>query len=181
MNTARDRVIDELLVMRCQQGDRQSFNLLVRRWQKPLWRYARSLTGDTDAAWDVTQETWMAILAKLKKLSDPAWFAAWAYRIVHNKAADRARRAARRKRLTDTLAREQCPRQPPPTENPGDDLADALRKLAPGRRELLMLKYDRDLNLLEIALVLGIPVGTVKSRLYQARNELKRILEGDQS
>jgi len=164
--------------MRCQQGDRQSFNLLVRRWQKPLWRYARSLTDSSDTAWDVTQETWMAILAKLRKLSDPAWFAAWAYRIVRNKAADHARRAARRNRLTNALAREQHADRQPPADNPGDDLAAAMRKLPPDQRELLTLKYGRDLNLIEIALVLGIPIGTVKSRLHQARNELnKQILE----
>jgi RNA polymerase sigma-70 factor (ECF subfamily) len=62
MDTARDKVIDQLLVIRGQAGDRECFDLLARRWQRRLWRYAQQLTGSRDAAWDVTQDTWLAIL-----------------------------------------------------------------------------------------------------------------------
>lgn len=82
MNTARDRVIDQFLVIRCQAGDAACFDLLTRRWQRPLWRYAHRLTGSADAAWDVTQEAWLVILRQIGRLSAPAWFGAWAYRIV---------------------------------------------------------------------------------------------------
>ena len=57
MRTTRDRVLDEMLVIRCQEGSQTAFELLVRRWQRSLWRYARRLTGSADAAWDVMQET----------------------------------------------------------------------------------------------------------------------------
>jgi RNA polymerase sigma-70 factor (ECF subfamily) len=60
-------------------------------------------------------------------------------------------------------------------------VAEALRRLPPDRQELLTLKYGEDLNILEIALVLGIPAGTVKSRLHAAREQLREILEGDES
>lgn len=180
MNRARERVIDELLVLRCQGGNREAFDLLVRRWQRRLWQYARRLTGSSDAAWDVMQETWMAILKQIRKLNDPAWFAAWAYRIVRNKCADHCRKASRRRNLADALAERQrasnsC------REGPGDAVAQALRRLSPDRQELLTLKYGADLNIIEIALVLGIPAGTVKSRLHHAREQLRQILEGDES
>lgn len=58
---------------------------------------------------------------------------------------------------------------------------EALRRLPPDRQELLTLKYREDLNIIEIAVVRGIPAGTVKSRLYHAREQVRRILEGDES
>jgi len=180
MDKARERVIDELLVMRCQEGGREAFDLLVRRWQRRLWRYARRLTYSNDAAWDVTQETWIAILRQIRKLSDPAWFAAWAYRIVRNKCVDHCRRASRQRHLADGLAERQRANNPP-QEGPGDAVAQALRRLPPDRQELLTLKYGEDLNVIEIAVVLGIPAGTVKSRLHHAREQLRRILKGDES
>jgi RNA polymerase sigma factor (sigma-70 family) len=181
MDKARERVIDELLVLRCQEGSRESFELLVRRWQRRLWRYARRLTGSNDAAWDVTQETWMAILRRIRKLSDPAWFAAWAHRIVRNKCTDHFRRAGRQRKLADALAQRQRADDDPPREGPGAAVQEALRRLPPDRQELLALKYGADLNIVEIAVVLGIPTGTVKSRLHHAREQLRRILEGDES
>jgi RNA polymerase sigma-70 factor (ECF subfamily) len=182
MDKARDRVIDELLVMRCQGGSRESFDLLVRRWQQRLWRYARGLTGSSDAAWDVTQEAWIAILRQLRTLSDPAWFAPWAYRIVRNKCADYGRRASRRRNLAETLAGErQRVEENPASGGPGDAVAQALWRLPPGRRELLALRYVQDLNIVEIAVVLGIPAGTVKSRLHHAREQLRRMLQGEKS
>jgi len=181
MGKARARVIDELLVMRCQQGSRESFDLLVRRWQRRLWQYARRLTGSNDAAWDVMQETWIAILRQIRELSDPAWFAAWAYRIVRNKCADYCRRASRQRNLAEALAEQRRANDDPPQEAAGDAVAEALRRLPADRQELLTLRYGTDLNIIEIAVVLGIPAGTVKSRLHHAREQLRRILEGDQS
>ncbi len=181
MDKAHDRVIDELLVMRCQEGNRDAFDLLVRRWQRRLWRYARQLTGSGDAAWDVVQETWVAVLKQIRRLNDPAWFAAWIYRIVRHKCADHGRGVARRTRLASSLAERHRPAENPPDRGPADAVAEAMSKLPPDRRELLVLKYGANLNLAEIAVVFGIPVGTVKSRLHNARKELKRILEGDES
>ncbi len=181
MDKARERVIDELLVVRCQEGSRESFDLLIRRWQRRLWRYARRLTGSSDAAWDITQETWIAILRQIRKLGDPAWFGAWAYRIVRNKCADHCRRAGRRRHLADGLADRQRANDGPPRGGPGDAVAEAVRRLPPERQELLALRYGQDLNILEIAVVLGVPAGTVKSRLHHAREQLRQILEGDES
>jgi len=192
MNRAKhkshERVIDELLVVRCQQGDRKCFDLLIRRWQRRLWRYARSLTGDDDAAWDVMQETWIAVLKRIRKLNDPAWFAAWACRIVRNKSADQCRRAVRRRKLADGLARRQEEHATTRAESSSDPAADAsdavaaaLRRLPAEKQELLALKYGQDLNVVEIGVVLGIPAGTVKSRLHHAREQLRQILEGEES
>jgi RNA polymerase sigma-70 factor (ECF subfamily) len=179
MDRAHERVIDELLVIRCQAGDREFFELLVRRWQHRLWRYARRLTGSEDAAWDVVQETWMVILRQIRRLSDPAWFAAWVYRIVRNKCADHCRSASRQRGLVDAVAESQTADDEPLRDDSCDAVAAAVRRLPRDCQELLMLRYGEDLNILELAAVLGIPAGTVKSRLYHAREQLRRILKGE--
>ena len=181
MNKARERVIDELLVTRCQEGCRESFDLLARRWQRRLWRYARRLTGHDDAAWDVMQEAWMAMLRQIRKLNDPAWFAVWAHRIVRNKCADHVRRSGRQRKLAEALTQQRRVDEDPPRKSPGYAVAEALRQLPPDRKELLTLRYGQELNILEIAVILGIPTGTVKSRLHHAREEIKNILKGDRS
>lgn len=181
MDKARDRVIDELLVIRCQQGSRESFDLLVRRWQRKLWRHARGIIGSNAAAWDVTQETWMAILRRIRTLKDPAWFGAWAHRILRNKCVDYCRKAGRQRRLAEEMVKRQEAGDDSYREDPGNPLAEALRRLPADRRELVTLKYGANLNIVEIAVILGVPVGTVKSRLHQTREQLRRILQGDES
>jgi RNA polymerase sigma-70 factor (ECF subfamily) len=181
MDQARDRAVDDLLVMRCQAGRRDAFDVLLRRWQRPLWRYARSLTESDEAAWDVMQETWMTVLRQIRRLSDPAWFGAWAHRIVRNKSADHSRRSGRRRRLAQALAERGSIGADPPRQASGPAVAEAVSQLPPDTRELLALRYGGDLNTLEIALVLGIPAGTVKSRLHHARGQLRRMLKGTES
>ncbi|MGD2110714.1 MAG: RNA polymerase sigma factor [Phycisphaerae bacterium] len=174
-----DRVIDELLVIRCQSGHEGSFDLLIRRWQHRLWQYARRLAGSDDDAWDVTQEAWLAMLRQLHKLEDPAWFAAWAFRIVQNKCSDHVRNAQRRRRLKQKVSERLTVADTVPREPTGRPVADALRRLPRDQQELLILKYGQELNIVEIAVVLGVPAGTIKSRLHNAREQLRRILEGD--
>lgn len=175
------RAIDELIVLRCQAGRRDAFDMLFRRWHRRLWRYARSLTGSSDAAWDVTQETWIAVLRQIRRLNDPAWFATWVHRIVRNKSADYHRRIGRRQRLAEGLADRQRAETDPSDSGPADAVSRAVSLLSPDKQELLMLRYAQDLDLIEIAVVLGIPAGTVKSRLHNAREQLRAILEGDRS
>jgi RNA polymerase sigma-70 factor (ECF subfamily) len=179
MTDARERVLDELLVLRCQEGSRTAFDLLVRRWQRRLWRYARRLSGSDEAAWDIMQETWIAVLRQIRRLNDPAWFTAWVYRIVRNQYATYCRGASRQRKLREKLSRSQSVQDGRPQETHEGTVAAALRKLAPDRRDLLALKYGEALNVVEIAVILGVPVGTVKSRLHHARRQLRQILEGE--
>jgi len=181
MDKAREKVIDELLVIRCQEGSRESFELLMRRWQRRLWRYARRLTGSEDAAWDVMQETWLAILRQMPKLSDPAWFPVWAYRIVRNKSTDYTRSAIRQRQLAEALAERNSVSRERNRAESSESLVEALRRLPPDQQELLALKYSAELSVVEIAVVLGIPAGTVKSRLHYIREHLRRIMKGDKS
>ena len=75
----RERITNELLVLRCQEGDVAAFEQLVERWQERLWRHAWRLTGDENAAWDALQEAWIGISRGLRRLAEPAAFPGWAY------------------------------------------------------------------------------------------------------
>jgi RNA polymerase sigma factor (sigma-70 family) len=172
-------VLDELLVLRAQEGSREAFEALATRWQERLWRHARRLTGRDDAAWDALQEAWIGIAGGLAGLRDAGAFRCWAYTIVTRAANGRARRAPDERpaapEALDALA--------------GDDGAEderaravarlraALDRLAGGERALLSLRYLEGLGLRELSRVFGIPEGTVKSRLFHAREHLRETLE----
>lgn len=177
MSRERGRVLDELLVLRSREGSRRAFGLLARRWQGRLWRHARRLTGQSDAAWDVSQEAWLSIAKDLSGLDDPARFGSWAYTIVTRRAADWLRRNGGE---ADTEVLEDG-RQPdePRTETSGkiEALRSALRRLPGGQRALLSLRYVDGYEVAAIAQILGVPEGTVKSRLHTARERLRGLIE----
>ena len=183
MDARQDKACDEWLVLRSQDGDAQAFELLVTRWQPKLLRHARRLLGsdraEADAAHEAVQEAWLAIVRGLGRLEDPARFRTWTYRIVSRRCVDRFRRRRRDRQLTETLTREAARGA---SERSGGDppnrgLRAALRRLDPVHRCVLELKYLDGLNVREISEALDIPVGTVKSRLFHARNRLKRTME----
>jgi RNA polymerase sigma-70 factor, ECF subfamily len=163
---------DQLLVMEAQDGDAQAMETLVGRWQKRLWVHACRLTADHDAAWDITQQSWLGIIKGLRKLQDPARFRAWAYRIVTNKSLDwlRRRKAGPQTGLdvVHTLSAE---------ENEEIGIVELLQKLDADKRTAVSLFYFEELSVFEIAEALRIPPGTVKSRLASARKELKTLWE----
>ena len=92
MEKSPDAIYDELLVLRCQDGEEAALGDLVNRWQSRLLRFALQITDRRDAAADVVQESWLAIVRGIHKLDDPASFPKWAYRIVRNKSVDWTRR-----------------------------------------------------------------------------------------
>ena len=181
---AYDPAYDELLVLRCQDGDASALNELVDRWQSRFVGHACRLTGQRDSARDAVQEAWLAIVRGMGRLDDPTRFAPWAYRIVGNKAVDWVRRQGRRRRLDQDLLDEQRREEELARgELAGDQgqelLVAALRALPRPQQALLALYYQDGFSVREIADILEIPAGTVKSRLFHARGQLKRALEGD--
>jgi RNA polymerase sigma-70 factor, ECF subfamily len=174
-----ERLDDELLVLRCQEGDAEAFAALVGRWQPRLWRHARRLTGNESTSWDVLQEAWVAISRGLIGLADAAAFPAWAYQIVSYKCRDALRRDRRRRAATEVYF-ERMQSHEQETAGAGqqhNSLQEALEQLAGPDRALLSLRYEERFDTAEIARVLGIPEGTVKSRLFYARKRLRKYLE----
>ncbi len=172
----RDQIYDQLLVIRCQEADADALDELLIRWQQRLWRHAVRLTGDSEAAWDILQETMVAICRRITCLNEPAAFPAWAYRIATNQCRDFFRRKQRQDRLIEAY-HEQPPRERPRDPVSVMDLQAAVAQLTGPQQVLLSLRYEEGFSEAEIANVLGIQAGTVKSRLFTARQQLRSLLE----
>jgi len=178
MSKTRDQLYEELLVLRSQRGDAQALDELVGRFQHRLWRHAYQLLGEEDGAWEVLQEGWLAIIKGLPSVRDPAAFARWTYRIITNKAADWLRKCRREELVfTDEVAEDVGPVRAVLRGN--DPVKAALQLLPASSRALLSLRYGGDLSILEIATILGVPEGTVKSRLHRVREALRALLEAN--
>jgi RNA polymerase sigma factor (sigma-70 family) len=159
----------ELLVVRCQLGERDALAELVRTWHTQLWNYARRMAGSAELADELTQETWVAVLRGLPSLRSPERFAPWLFSIARRRLANRLRELYREPAV---VADE------PVFDDPLDrvELLAGLAALPLLEREVLVLFHVHDLSLQECAEVVGVPVGTVKSRLFRARRMLRDAL-----
>lgn len=166
---------NELLVLRCRTGDRSAFEALVERWQQRLWRHARLVIGDEDAAWDAVQETWVAIVRGISKLEAAGAFPAWAYRILTAKCADIVRKRQRHRRVTDDLINE-AEHADEGRAVDHDALESAIARLPENERAILSLHYVEGYTTNEIAEILGVAQGTVKARLFDAREHVRRLM-----
>ena len=176
-----ERIFDELLARRCKRGESQAWRMLVGRYEKRLLYFIRRLVDDERDAWDVLQQTWMSAVKSIGKLEEPRALRTWLYRIARNESINHLRRDGRRMEASDSEA----------VENVVDDSADddtwstetaeqvhaALARLPRRHREVLTLHFLEDASVEEIATVLDVPAGTVKSRLYYARAALREQLE----
>ncbi|MFL9841116.1 sigma-70 family RNA polymerase sigma factor [Sphingomonas sp. ST-64] len=177
--TEQARSADELLVIRCQLGERRAFDALIARWADPVANYARRVCQDGDAAAELAQDVWLRVVRGIDRLEDASRFRSWLFGIAHRAFSDLLRRRYR-----------ELPSSADDFEQIADEpLADAhadleqmehgLARLPPVEREILTLFYLRELTIDETAEALAIPPGTVKSRLHRARRLLRRELEHD--
>lgn len=168
-----ERITDEWLVLRSQEGSTKALNLLLRRWQPKLAARAFRLTGDADATADIVQDSLLGIANGLRRLSDPAKFRSWSFSIVSNKSRDWIRRRAKERSLPDLVKSDPAAIPATTDESPSDQVREALSQLSSDDRELLRLHYYEGLSLQEISMIESIPRGTVKSRLFTAREHLR--------
>ena len=163
---------NQLLVMAAQDGDVKAMEEIVHRWYKKLWQYVFRLTSDIHAAWDITQQCWLEIIKGLKKLNDPASFRPWVYRIATNKSIDWLKTKSKYQQINLDSVEFNCHQKK-------DDLQakKLIQRLKDDSRTVLSLYYFEELSISEISVVLNIPQGTVKSRLFKARGELKLLWE----
>ncbi len=167
--------MDEILVLECQSGSLRALEALVSRWQKRLWRHAYCLTGDAEAAWDVTQESWLGIIRGIARLGDPARFPDWAFRIVTHKASDWIRQRKKARQPAEGELEDQRVGGGPQGCETAIDLFSVLRRLPAEQRSILSLYYIEGFGIAEVARSLAIPEGTVKSRLHSARAAFKEL------
>lgn len=175
-----DHIIDEWLVINCQQGDRKALELLVKRWDSRIIRRVYFTTQDVSASKDIAQDAWITIIKKLKSLKDPGSFEWWSLRIATTKSIDwiRANQLSRKRDETRRIAQEDFMES---NANPSQEILDSLRsaiqELPDGQQQVVRMFYQENLNILSIGRILDLPTGTIKSRLFQARERLKKILK----
>jgi len=178
---ARAGVLSELLVLRAQEGSSRAFGQLVELWQERLWRHAYRLTGREAEAWDVLQESWLGIAKGLKRLREPSLFKRWAFTIVTRAAVTRLRQAPQEaSREPESMERFAEPEQEQETleqERLLQGLRSELQRMPRADRVLVSLFYLEQFELWEISRVLGVPEGTLKSRLHRIRQTLRERLE----
>lgn len=178
MRKSAQRVFDEWLLMAAKSGDVGAGEKLAQRWHPRLLRTAQRLLQDRDRAEEATQEAWVGICRGWHGLSDPAKFPAWAFGILHRKCADRIRLAQRDRRWIDGTAPMPDGEVPARAED-RSAIRQAFDTLDPVHRMTAVLFFGEGLTLAEIAAVTSVPVGTVKSRLFNARQKLKAVLSGE--
>lgn len=181
---------DELLIRRAQRGDADAFEQLLLEHQKNVYNLCYRMAGNPDDAMDLSQETFLRAWRCLDQYQFASAFSTWLYRLCSNICIDFLRRRRRQQTVPltfeDADGEEQTyavpDAQPLPEEQvelklTRETLAAAMAHLLPEHRAVLQLRVVNEMSYEQIADVLDIQIGTVKSRLSRARNQLKKILE----
>lgn len=177
-------VIQELwLIHRSQQGDTAAFASLYERYYRTVFRTALYLVRDSGLAEDITQEAFITAFKEITRLRTPAAFRTWLYRLVVSRTTRALRNEGRPRSVSlDLLPESQVPADLDPAKTVEDDeevsiLRTAIAELPVDLRLVVLLHYFSGLRVAEVGQVLGIPAGTVKSRLYTARCRLAAALD----
>jgi RNA polymerase sigma-70 factor, ECF subfamily len=180
---AMDGLTDEALAQGIKQGNRQHLALLVERHHSPLIGFLYRMTdGDRTLAEDLAQESFLKVMRAIDQYQHPRPFKPWLYQIATNLVRDHYKRAETRRAvgMSDEVEwtgdDEPLPEEALVLDAEVQQVALALRSLPDHQRETIILRYYQELSLGEIAEILAVPVGTVKSRLSLGLGRLRELL-----
>ncbi len=168
---------EDLLVIAAQGGDMRAFEALFVAYNPALKRFAYRLCGDEQLAIDAVQDAWITLSKTLRRLKDPRGFRIWAYKTVRWRVTDAARSLPPGSQPLDTLPEATTALATEELIATSDQLSTLMNELPDGERQILALFYLEEMKMTEIAAVLEIPTGTVKSRLNRARGRLREKME----
>ena len=187
----REQLDDRALVARILEGERDRFSQLVARYEKRVVNYVYRITRRYEDAHDLAQDIFVKVYLALDRYDPKYQFSTWLFRIAQNSAID----ALRKKTLSEVpLVRPSMDEEGGTKEREFADggispyralknkqlsaaIDDAVKKLPPDYRELIQLRHFAELSYEEIASMKKLPLGTVKNKLFRARNLLKDALE----
>ncbi len=182
-------IADSELVTRACAGREDGFEELVRRYQRPIVAYVYRMIGDYEAALDLTQEVFIKVYNSLARYRAEYKFSTWIYRIAHNVAIDHLRRKSARPQgdmmiegadgeiYERALIGEQLsPEEASERAERRVTIEFVVQTLQPAYRELILLRHAHDMSYDEIAEVTGLPLGTVKNRIFRAREAMRERL-----
>ncbi len=183
---------DAAFIKRFLEGDVHAFNLLVRHWEKPILNFVYRNVGNEETARDICQLVFIRVFKKLRTLRDPLKFSSWIYRIALNLCRDEYKKRKNHHLISiesnqnnDTRYsyREilkgpiQTPEELCHQHTLSELLKEALMTLPEEQRVVIIMKQYHELKFIEIADILKQPVNTVKSRLYNGLQSLRKFLE----
>lgn len=168
------------------RGREDGFEELVRRYQRQITNYVFRMLNDYDASLDVTQEVFIKVYNSLAKYSSEYKFSTWLYRIAHNAAIDHIRRRSPNQQSLESEngdgafqlqleSTDPTPEQERERSEWRNEIAAVVKCLPAAYRELILLRHSQDLSYDEIAEITGLPLGTVKNRLFRAREMMREI------
>jgi RNA polymerase sigma-70 factor (ECF subfamily) len=174
---------DALLVIACKNGDQDAFSLLVQRYQRRVFNLVFRMLQNYDEASEITQETFLAAWQGLPAFRGEARFTTWLYRIAYNCSLKQLEARKRDQVLQAALQSEQAledanHHSPRLAQLDSQELVqEQLSQLPPKYRAVLILRHLQDMTYEEMAEVLTVPIGTIKTHLFRARNLLKERLQ----
>ena len=177
---------DVELIAKAISGREDGFEELVRRYQRPITNYVFRMLNDYDASLDVTQEVFIKVYNSLERYSSEYKFSTWLYRIAHNAAIDYIRRRSPNQQSIETETKDgsfqlqiESPQPNPEQERERSEwraeIETVVKCLPSVYRELILLRHAQDLSYDEIAEITNLPLGTVKNRLFRAREMMREI------
>ncbi len=177
---------ESLIIQRCQNGDKQAYGMLVNKYMKRAYFAALGLTGSHDSALDLSQEAFVRAYRAIDKLDANRKFYTWYYQILRNLCFNYFRDNTRHARSFSEIGEELLSTIADNTQDASalaeqneikQALWNAMETLKPQEKEIIILKDFQDMSYKEIAESLACPIGTVMSRLFNARKALKNKLE----
>ncbi len=187
--SSMDEEKDKELIRRTLRGETQAFELLVRKYQQPIMNYIGRMVGDREMAVDFTQDVFVRAYSSLRSFKLRYRFTTWLFRIASNLVIDHWRKK-KISALSMSEPAEESNRpaldvpDPEPSVARKFELAElrgriekALERLPPSQRELFVWRHVNGLSYEEMAEIKNLPLGTVKNRVYQAKETIRRLLE----
>ncbi len=180
------KLTDVELIAGALTGQSDGFEELVRRYQRPITSYVYRMLGDYESSLDVTQEVFIKVYNSLNRYSVEYKFSTWLYRIAHNAAVDHLRRNSVTPQSLESEnadgsfqiqleSRGSSPEQDRERSEWRSEIETVVRQLPATYRDLILLRHSRDLSYDEISEVTGLPLGTVKNRLFRAREMMRQL------
>jgi len=177
---------DDFLVRKIQKGDRKSFEILIIRYEKQIFNLIYRMIGNQDAVTDIAQETFLKAFQSIKNFRRETTFYNWIKRIAINNSINYINYKARYSYNSEYLETKEISQKPNVFIHPEDKLLsselklkikEAIEEIPPQLKLVIIMREFEDLSYQEIADILKCPIGTVRSRLFHARQKLKEKLD----
>lgn len=163
-------------MLNSQMGDEDALQQLALMWYPKLHGYANRLISDEHLAKDMVQETLVGMCKNIRSIKEPVTFPKWLYRMLQNKCADAIHQRQKQRRILQSIEVQDCAFAQEINVGESFDLSSLDNE----SQQLVYLHYFDGFSLNDISHILDTPKGTLKSRLYSIRQQLKKVLEGEQ-